>query len=136
MNIFLLEDGHCLREHALEVCKLSEARILQSYQATSLHTIVQMVANGIGMTLLPKLALDAGIFQCSEIKTKNFYDKNIWRSIALAWRTNCPRQKEYQMRANTIKKYPLEDKPRTKYSHYKSKPVLTRTSSDLKKQRR
>src|SRR5262249_52435043 len=54
-DVLLLEDGHCLREHALSACKLSPGRRGSEVGATSLHTLVQMVAGGMGVTLLPKI---------------------------------------------------------------------------------
>jgi LysR family hydrogen peroxide-inducible transcriptional activator len=101
-DILLLEDGHCLRDHALEACKLSDSQINQPYTATSLHTIVQMVANGIGSTLLPKMALDAGILSGTAIVTKPFTEKHVWRSIGLAWRKSNPRAAEYELLADYI----------------------------------
>jgi LysR family hydrogen peroxide-inducible transcriptional activator len=67
--MLLLEEGHCLRDHALEACKLREKDVTVPYQATSLTTIVQMVANGIGTTLLPKMATDAGIAEGTGLGT-------------------------------------------------------------------
>ena len=104
-DILLLEDGHCLRDHALEACKLSDTQISQPYTATSLHTIVQMVANGIGSTLLPKMALNAGILSGTGIVTKPFTEKHVWRSIGLAWRKSSPRAAEYQQLADYIIKH-------------------------------
>jgi len=104
-DILLLEDGHCLRDHALEACKLSDTQISQPYTATSLHTIVQMVANGIGSTLLPKMALDSGILSGTGIVTKPFTEKHVWRSIGLAWRKSSPRDAEYQQLADYIIKH-------------------------------
>ena len=60
-SLLLLEEGHCLRDHALEACKLRDSQISVPYQATSLATIVQMVATDIGVTLLPGMAVKAGI---------------------------------------------------------------------------
>src|SRR5262245_42086865 len=61
--LLLLQDGHCLRDHALSACRLGEKPHLESFEATSLLTLVQMVDNGLGTTLLPRLALDAGILK-------------------------------------------------------------------------
>lgn len=104
-DVLLLEDGHCLRDHALEACKLTDSQINQPYTATSLHTIVQMVANGIGSTLLPKMALDAGILSGTHIVTKPFSEKHVWRSIGLAWRKSSPRAPEYELLADFIARH-------------------------------
>jgi LysR family transcriptional regulator, hydrogen peroxide-inducible genes activator len=58
-NLFLLKDGHCLREHALAACSLADRRVTEAFEATSLPTLVQMVDNGLGTTLLPILAVDS-----------------------------------------------------------------------------
>ncbi|MGK2913734.1 MAG: hydrogen peroxide-inducible genes activator [Porticoccaceae bacterium] len=99
-EMLLLEEGHCLRDHALAACKLTQHQVSLSFEATSLHTIVPMVANGIGITLLPKMAIDAGILTgISNVKTKEFAENGVWRSIGLAWRRRSPREEEYKMLA-------------------------------------
>ena len=95
-DLLLLEDGHCLRDHALEACKLKDTDVTVPYQATSLNTIVQMVANGIGVTLLPQMALDAKILSGTEVHTCRFREKNVSRSIGLMWRRKTPRVAEFR----------------------------------------
>ncbi|WP_372760985.1 LysR substrate-binding domain-containing protein, partial [Litorivivens sp.] len=94
-DVLLLEDGHCLRDHALEACRLSERDVTAPYQATSLNTIVQMVANQIGVTLLPKMALDGKILAGTQVKTRGFDKETVQRSIGLAWRKHSPRRDEF-----------------------------------------
>ena len=77
--MLLLEEGHCLRDHALEACKLREKKS-PPYQATSLTTIVQMVANGIGTTLLPKMATDAGIAEGTDLVLRPFDEPDVGRN--------------------------------------------------------
>ncbi|MEP0201955.1 MAG: LysR substrate-binding domain-containing protein [Halioglobus sp.] len=96
-ELLLLEDGHCLRDHALEACKLRDADISIPYQATSLNTIVQMVANGIGITLLPRMALDAHILSGTDVSVYEFSEKNVSRTIGLMWRKKTPRQREFHL---------------------------------------
>ena len=60
-RLLLLEDGHCLKDHALAACNRPELRAEATMLGTSLHTIVQMVDNGLGMTMLPEMALRSGI---------------------------------------------------------------------------
>lgn len=96
-SLLLLEDGHCLREHALEACKLRDSQISVPYQATSLSTIVQMVANGIGLTLLPKMAVDAGITHGTDLTVRPFDQSGIAREIGLMWRKKTPRQTEFRL---------------------------------------
>jgi LysR family hydrogen peroxide-inducible transcriptional activator len=96
-ELLLLEDGHCLRDHALEACRLQENQITVPYQATSLSTIVQMVANGIGVTLLPKMAVDAGITRGTDLVVHPFAKEDVTRSIGLMWRKKTPRQHEFRL---------------------------------------
>lgn len=94
-DMLLLEEGHCLRDHALEACKLRERDVTVPYQATSLTTIVQMVANGIGMTLLPKMATDAGITEGTSLVIRPFDEPDVGRQIGLMWRKKTPRKHEF-----------------------------------------
>jgi LysR family hydrogen peroxide-inducible transcriptional activator len=96
-DLLLLEDGHCLREHALEACKLKDADVTIPYQATSLNTIVQMVANGIGVTLLPQMAEDSRILAGTDVETRRFKERDVSRSIGLMWRSKTPRRAEFTL---------------------------------------
>lgn len=104
-KLLLLEDGHCLRNHVLEACKLQNNAVAVPYRATSLNTIVQMVTNNIGITLLPQLAIAANILSGTGVQIKKFREKNIWRSIGLMWRNTSPRKQEFQMLGDFIHKY-------------------------------
>ncbi len=95
-DLLLLEDGHCLRDHALQACKLKSKQISVAYSATSLNTIVQMVANYIGITLLPEMALDARILSGTQARTRPFSEAGVSRTIGLAWRRKTPRSREYR----------------------------------------
>lgn len=95
-DLLLLEDGHCLRDHALEACRLRGSQLNIPYQATSLNTIVQMVANGIGVTLLPQMAVDARILTGTDVQTRQFREKNVARSIGLMWRKKTPRVADFR----------------------------------------
>jgi LysR family hydrogen peroxide-inducible transcriptional activator len=66
-RLLLLEDGHCLKEHALAACNPPELRASATMIGTSLHTLVQMVDNGLGLTMLPEMALDAGILNGTNV---------------------------------------------------------------------
>jgi len=96
-SLLLLEDGHCLREHALEACKLRDSQISIPYQATSLSTIVQMVANGIGITLLPSMSVEAGITAGTDLVVQPFDQPGVAREVGLMWRKKTPRQTEFRM---------------------------------------
>lgn len=102
-DILLLEDGHCLRDQSLRACNLQSKDLNIPYQATSLNTLVQMVVNGIGITLLPTMAVSANIThdtnaQIRHIKTS----REVSRSIALVWRKNSPREAEFNQLGELI----------------------------------
>jgi len=94
-DILLLEDGHCLRDQTLQSCNMDVDNMSIPYQATSLNTVVQMVVNNIGITLLPEMAVKANITHDTDVKTKPISSK-VSRSIALVWRKNSPRADEFK----------------------------------------
>ena len=96
-DVLLLEDGHCLRDHALSVCRLPSKRAGADVTATSLPTLVHMVAGGLGVSLLPKLAIDAGVTSGADVELRPFKTPLIGRRIGIAWRTGSPRESEAQM---------------------------------------
>ncbi|PJI43829.1 hydrogen peroxide-inducible genes activator [Ferrovibrio sp.] len=95
--LLLLEDGHCLRDHALAACRLPPSPRRDGFAATSLHTLVQMVDSGLGVTLLPRLALDAGILRGTDVTTRPLQDGDAARHIGLAWRRGTQRAKEFSL---------------------------------------
>jgi len=70
---------------------------------TSLHTLVQMVDNGLGVTLLPEMAIDAGILEGTSIEARPLDADNPARQIALVWRKGSPREKDFQLLAGVLK---------------------------------
>jgi LysR family transcriptional regulator, hydrogen peroxide-inducible genes activator len=102
--LLLLQDGHCLRDHALSACRLGEKPHLESFEATSLMTLVQMVDNGLGTTLLPRLALDAGILKGTDLVARPIAADSPARDIALVWRKGTRRREEFQLLAKEIKR--------------------------------
>jgi LysR family transcriptional regulator, hydrogen peroxide-inducible genes activator len=105
-HLLLLEDGHCLKDHALAACNRPELRAEAAMMGTSLHTLVQMVANGLGTTLLPEMALDAGILDNTAIVARPLEADHPSRRIALVWRKNSPREKEFKLLADVLRKAP------------------------------
>ena len=103
-QLLLLEDGHCLKEHALGACNRPELRSEASMMGTSLHTLVQMVENGLGVTMLPKMAIDAGLLEHTHIIAKPLDAEHASRSIALVWRAGSPREKEFRLLADALRK--------------------------------
>jgi len=98
-RLLLLEDGHCLRDQALAVCGLlagEKSDSQDSFAATSLHTLVQMVAGGLGVTLLPRLAVAAGIVDGTGLALRPLAEAGAWRTLGLAWRPNAPRAADYR----------------------------------------
>ncbi|NQY39015.1 MAG: hydrogen peroxide-inducible genes activator [Henriciella sp.] len=95
--VLLLEDGHCLRDHALSICRLPSKRGGADVTATSLPTLVHMVAGGLGVSLLPKLAIDAGVTSGADVDLQAFETPLIGRRIGIAWRTGSPRASEAKM---------------------------------------
>jgi LysR family hydrogen peroxide-inducible transcriptional activator len=103
-DLLLLEDGHCLREHALTACRLGGARGSAEVSATSLQTLVQMVSGGMGVTLLPKLAADAGAAAgAANIAVRRFNEPLVGRSIGIAWREGGPREEEARLLAEVVR---------------------------------
>lgn len=97
-RLLLLEDGHCLRDQALAVCGLLAGNRddQDGFAATSLHTLVQMVAGGLGVTLLPRLAVEAGITAGTALTLRPLAAAGAWRTLGLAWRPNAPRAADYR----------------------------------------
>ena len=85
-HLLLLEDGHCLRDQALEVCTLAGAGEKEGFRATSLETLRQMVAAGVGLTLLPMLAVKPPVPMSEAIALLPFRDPAPSRQLALVWR--------------------------------------------------
>jgi len=85
-DLLLLEEGHCLRDQALDVCRLSGARERDDFRATSLETLRQMVAAGVGITLLPMLSVQPPVPASGDIALLPFAGDAPHRRIAMAWR--------------------------------------------------
>jgi len=96
-KLLLLEEGHCLRDQALSVCHLEAASDNTEYQATSLHTLVQMVANNLGVTFLPQMAIESGLSEVANIAIKPLENDDMARQIGFAWRGASPRLDEFQL---------------------------------------
>ncbi len=102
-RLLLLEDGHCLKEHALAACNRPELRASATMIGTSLHTMVQMVDNGLGLTMLPEMAIEAGILHGTDVVARPLKGDNTSREIALIWRTNSPREEEFKLLAEELR---------------------------------
>ena len=102
-EVLLLEDGHCLRAQTLPLCEQAGALELDDFRATSLGTLVQMVAGGVGVTLVPELALSVEVPPGGELVALPFAGVSPARTIGLAWRRGSPRRRELLLLADTLK---------------------------------
>ena len=102
-DLLLLEEGHCMRDHALAACALEGANRNTGFQGTSLHTLVQMVANGLGVTLLPQMALDAGILRGLDLPVVPLEGDAPSRRIGLAWRRSSGRKETFRRLASALR---------------------------------
>ena len=105
-NLILLEDGHCLREHALSACRLNPPRSAsgeEAFSATSLPTLVQMVGAGLGVTFLPRMAVKAGLAEAANLAIRPIDAVNPAREIVVAWRAGSNRRAEGRLLADVLK---------------------------------
>lgn len=101
-RLLLLEDGHCLKDQVLSACNRPELRAEAAILGTSLHTLIQMVDNKLGLTLLPKMAIDAGILNGTHVVARPLKAQHAYRDIALVWRTSSPRGDEFKLLAQAL----------------------------------
>jgi LysR family hydrogen peroxide-inducible transcriptional activator len=102
-RLLLLEDGHCLKDHALAACNRPELRAEAAVMGTSLHTLVQMVDNGLGVTFVPEMAIKAGILENTRVDARPLKSDHGFRRIALIWRRSSPRDEEFRLLAGTLR---------------------------------
>ena len=101
-RLLLLEEGHCLREHSLRACKRSEIASHEGVEATSLLTLVQMVESGLGIALLPEMAVKAGILNNTSLTARPLASPAPKRGIALVARQTTARIDEFMALANLM----------------------------------
>lgn len=101
-EVMLLEEGHCLREHALDVCFRGGASEYGAFHATSLETLRHMVGEGMGITLMPELAVPKRRAQSDAVKYLPFAEPVPTRRIGMLYRRNSHRQQLYSSMAETI----------------------------------
>jgi LysR family transcriptional regulator, hydrogen peroxide-inducible genes activator len=102
-RLLMLEDGHCLKDHALSACNRPEMRAEAAMMGTSLHTLVQMVDNGLGLTFLPSMAIEAGILEGTQVDTRPLQSDYAFRKVALVWRRSSPREEEFRLLSETLR---------------------------------
>lgn len=113
-RLLMLEDGHCLKDHALSACNRPELRSEAAMMGTSLHTLVQLVDNGLGITFVPAMAIEAGILKGTGVEARLLRSDHGFRRIALVWRRSSPRAREFALLAGTLKQMIAEMIPAAK----------------------
>ncbi|MFD2207998.1 hydrogen peroxide-inducible genes activator [Kiloniella antarctica] len=101
-ELILLEEGHCLRDHALAACQTYNLKTDQTLQASSLLTLVHMVANGLGITLLPSLACQTSLLEGTNISLSPLEGQETHRKLGLAWRKSSVRKEELKQLAKHL----------------------------------
>lgn len=91
-SILLLEKEHCLTEHAMSACRLTDNSKINPFQARSLHTLVNMVANGLGVTFVPEMAIRAGLLEGLDLLVTDPPEGKAHRQIAMVWRATSTRK--------------------------------------------
>ena len=95
-SVLLLEDGHCLRDHALAACKIKNTQKLRSFAASSLLTLVEMVDADLGISFLPEMASGSALLKNTRVKLMPLEDSS-YRTIGLAWRKGSRRVEEFEL---------------------------------------
>jgi LysR family hydrogen peroxide-inducible transcriptional activator len=103
-SVLLLEDGHCLRDHALTACKIRNTEKVSRFAASSLLTLVEMVDSDLGITFLPEMAEGSAILRNTRVKLFPV-SENSYRTIGLAWRKGSARAEEFRLLGQLIKKH-------------------------------
>jgi len=103
-SVLLLEDGHCLRDHALAACKIRNMQKVQRFAASSLLTLVEMVNADLGITYLPEMARNSTLLRNTAVQLHPLPDSS-YRNIGLAWRQGSNRADEFEMLGEFIEKH-------------------------------
>ncbi|MBI1649364.1 hydrogen peroxide-inducible genes activator [Hyphomicrobium sulfonivorans] len=119
-RLLLLEEGHCLREQALTYCSLQQSSAVNTFGVSSLSTIVEMVAAGYGITLLPEMCLNVEA-RGRDIGITRFVEPQPLRTVGLAWRATSPRADDFRELGRLIK---------LAWSKACTPPVQTETAQD------
>ncbi|MDJ0908026.1 MAG: hydrogen peroxide-inducible genes activator [Woeseiaceae bacterium] len=95
-TVLLLEDGHCLRDHAIAACKIRNTQKVRSFAANSLLTLVEMVDADLGISFLPEMARDSALLRNTRVRLAPLTEKS-YRTIGMAWRSGSQRGEEFRM---------------------------------------
>jgi len=101
-SVLLLEDGHCLRDHALAACKIRNTEKVSRFAASSLLTLVEMVDADLGVTFLPEMASKSMLLKNTQVRTYAIGDKS-YRTIGLTWRKGSARSEEFKLFGDFVK---------------------------------
>jgi LysR family transcriptional regulator, hydrogen peroxide-inducible genes activator len=102
-QLLLIEDGHCLRSHSLQACRVVDPGRNEVFQATSLRTLVQMVAAELGITLMPRIAVDSELAATRNVVARPLSPDRAFRTLVVAWRPTSSRGAEFRMLGNLIR---------------------------------
>ncbi|MDZ7642872.1 MAG: LysR substrate-binding domain-containing protein [Woeseiaceae bacterium] len=102
-SVLLLEDGHCLRDHALAACRLRDSGKIRRFAASSLLTLVEMVDADLGITFLPEMAKDSLMLRNTHVRMHKL-DAKSYRTIGLAWRKGSGRAEEFRLLGDFVRK--------------------------------
>ncbi len=94
-SVLLLRDGHCMREHALEACRIRDSAVLTNFSASSLLTLIEMVDADLGITFLPEMAQGSALLEHTEVDLYALNDRQ-YRDVGIAWRRGSARTKEFR----------------------------------------
>lgn len=107
-SILLLEDGHCLREHALAACRIRDTDKVSRFSASSILTLVEMVDADLGITYLPEMAEDSALLRNTSVKLFPIGD-NSYRTVGLAWRKGSGRASEFKLLGDFLREHCQEN---------------------------
>lgn len=100
-SILLLQEGHCLRDHALDACRIRNTQKIRPFAASSLLTLVEMVDADLGITFLPEMARGSSLLKNTKVKLADLDEKS-YRTIGLAWRKGSRRAEEFRLLGNFL----------------------------------
>jgi LysR family hydrogen peroxide-inducible transcriptional activator len=101
-EIMLLEEGHCMRDHAISSCHMRGLQRNATVQGTSLYTMIEMVAGGQGITFVPAMAVDSALVEHADISLRPLAEKGPHREIGLVWRPTYQRKDELSLLAKSM----------------------------------
>ena len=101
-SILLLEDGHCLRDHALDACRVRDTEKVSRFAASSLLTLIEMIDADLGISFLPEMARGSTLLRNTRVRMHKMPDRS-YREIGLAWRKGSGRSEEFRMLGDYVR---------------------------------